>query len=219
MNKNKFLLIALFFYLFINNLQAHNSQISVITLSKKESRWSILLSSSLEAFQYEVVREHPEIDFNKITEQDWMQLMIKHIEKSINIIANNNVKVSLVNGAIRPGHQTDMWFDLQEMPSILKNLSIQVNSFAGNPQHNCILLLPNQDDYTKFILGPANHHAIEMEVGKDQAFQQISAGNNRLPQDLAWVGLALLALGGLIWNEKIKLFINSMKVQVSKVNI
>ena len=185
-----------------NYLSAHSSQISTITISKKDTAWSLHISSSFDAFYYELTKKYPKTDFNKISKEDLTDLLIKEIGFSINMTANKIDKIELKNGAVQVGHQTDLWFDIKGMPKDLKQFYIEPHTFSNIKQHNYILLMPRKETYEKFILGASNGNAMNFEWNDAHIFKQIPMENNDYFVYFGLFGIVALGFSILIINFK-----------------
>lgn len=215
MNKIKMAVIVLACCVF-NYVSAHSSQISTITISKKDTAWSLHISSSFDAFYYELTKKYPQTDFNKISKEALTDLLIKEVGNSIDMIANKTAKIKLQNGAVQVGHQTDLWFDIKGMPKDLTQLYVEAHTFSNITQHNYILLMPKNETYEKFILGSNNSNTMNFEVHKGSIFKAIPIESKNSILQFSLIGMALLITSILLINFKTT-EMNFKKLKISKL--
>ncbi|TAE53741.1 MAG: hypothetical protein EAZ89_07195, partial [Bacteroidetes bacterium] len=116
--------VSLLCFLLLSGLHihAHNAQYSSLRISRQDSTWMLSISASLAAFHYELEARHPEMNFQTATSEELLPLLIAHMRQTLRIEANGKL-ISLENGVVRPGHQTDLFFDLKDMPETLSTLT------------------------------------------------------------------------------------------------
>lgn len=193
MNKIK-VVVFILAYCLSYDTSAHSSQISTITISKKDTAWSLHISSSFDAFYYELTKKYPRTDFSKVSKQELTDLLIREVGNSINIFTDKTGNIELQNGAVQVGHQTDLWFNIKGMPKNIRQLSIQAHTFPNITQHNYVLLMPKKAAYEKFILSENNENTIHFELNNEQFFQQILVKTNK---SIMYFGLAGFSAWGV----------------------
>lgn len=169
-----FLLIAFFPILSLN---AHNPQVSTIALvQSKENKWNLIISASLSAFQYELKNTNPNLNLDSLNADNFQRLIVKHLKEKIKIEANQIVG-TLANGRVILGHQTDINFEVANIPSDLSSLDIEHLGFGTLKDHFCILkVITQKNESGNFILQNANNHAISLEI-KNNSFKQTQRTN------------------------------------------
>ncbi|WP_020599805.1 hypothetical protein [Spirosoma panaciterrae] len=190
---------SLFFILFIvvsSSLQAHNPQIStIIFVQNKNKQWNLLVGASLAAFQNALQNKGVYKPSEPIQAQAFQQLIEDQLRENIQIRANGDQAVALKKGLFILNHQTDVRFDLPEMPSHLQTLTISQRCFASLKNHYCLLkIYPDGGKARSFILQDSNQFTIALTL-KDNTLIDIQPQADQ--GDIPWVDL--VTASGLVW--------------------
>ncbi len=159
----KILLIISF--LAINlSLKAHNAQISTLSIIQNEDKkWSLVVSSGLSAFEFELRNKFPTLDLNKLKLNDFQKLFLANIKENISIKANGKNEIELINGSIKIGHQTDARFDLSGMPEDLEKFSMINHSFSTLTDHHCVMNIITKNGVSQnFVFEKNNKFELSM---------------------------------------------------------
>lgn len=157
--------IALFLFLFCSiTVKAHQPDVSSTMLIEQENgTWILQIRASLTAFEYEVHTLFGKDSYK--TPEEFNALVIKHLQKSIKIKCDQDVKVVLKNGFVKLGHETNVVFEVIGVPKSFKKLEIQNSSFK-DIHHNQSALVVNKKGFEKqqFILNNENRHTAALNV-------------------------------------------------------
>ncbi len=176
---------------------AHNGQISTLSLSRQGSVWTLSLSASITAFNYELEAENPGLNLKELTPQELISLLMKRVSSTIEIAANGTHQVKLVNGAIHPGHQTDILYELEGMPDSLQALSLSLHSFSHNPNHSCVFLLEPTVGNNRFILTQGNNFTVSLQRKNATVFEPVKTNRVSVIPWLAILGLLIMVF--FVW--------------------
>ncbi len=112
---------TIFFLLFIPLWGfSHSSQLSTFALLKDEKGvWTVHVSASLSAFQTALA------DQKINSAEEFQKTLIQWARKSIHISAGLLNSISLEQGSVHLGHQTDLKFTVKGMPSKVESFSVE----------------------------------------------------------------------------------------------
>jgi len=161
----KILLIISF--LVINlSLKAHNAQISTLSIIQNgDKKWSLIVSSGLSAFEFELRNKFPTLDLNKLKLNDFQKLFLANIKENISIKANGGNSIELINGSIKIGHETDAKFDLSGMPDDLEAFSMTNHSFSTLTDHHCVMNIITKNGISQnFVLEKNNNFELSIDL-------------------------------------------------------
>ncbi|QMW05179.1 hypothetical protein [Spirosoma foliorum] len=161
----KLLFISLFMYMPIS-LLAHNPQISTLVLVQNEHKqWNLIIGSSLTAFQYALQNKGLLNPSDTIQAARFQKLILDYLRENIQLSSNGDQRITLKNGMMILNHQTDVRYDLPEMPQQLQTLIIRQQSFASLKNHYCLLKIsPYGGTSSSFILQPDNDFTISLQL-------------------------------------------------------
>ena len=193
----KTLLLTLLLAILILPGWAHSPQISTLTLvQNKDNTWTLMMRASLSAYQYELTDGYINGQTNSMQAADFQPLLLAHLRKNIRIRANGSDTISLQNGQVVLGHQTDVRFDVVGMPEQVQLLDVQQLSFAGLGQHVCILKVITQTGGSStFVLQQDTDYAVSL-ARQDNGLAEVAkpSETNWLPWGAGAGGLLLVLL-------------------------
>ena len=174
--------------------QAHSPQLSTITLiQNKDNTWNLMVGASLSAYQYKLADDYVNQPANSIQVADFRPLLLAHLRKSIRIKANGGKAVSLQNGRVVLGHQTDIRFDVTGMPEQIQSIDIQQLSFSGLGGHYCILkVITQKSGSLTSVLQQDNSYAVSLAL-QDDVLAEVAK-----PSKTNWLPWGAGAAGGLV---------------------
>ena len=176
---------------------AHSPQISTVTLvQNKDNTWTLMMGASLSAYQYALADGHINRQTNSIQAADFQPLLLAHLRKNIRIKANGSDTISLQNGRVVLGHETDVRFDVVGMPEQVQLLDVQQLSFAGLGQHVCILKVITQTSGSlTSVLQQDNDYAVSL-ARQNNVLAEVArpSETNWLPWGAGVGGLLLVLL-------------------------
>jgi len=147
-------------------LQAHNSQISTITLLQNDEHiWSVHIGASFDSFQYRIRTYFPDVKSDKLSALEFQKLVLRYLKETVVIKTNGNEFILFENGMVKIGHQTDVTFMVSGMPSKLSALYLKLNGFNENSKHNSILKIRTPKSNSKnFVLKKDSNFGIFVEL-------------------------------------------------------
>lgn len=142
---------------------AHNAQISTIALvQSKDSKWHLILSASLIAFQYEIKNSNPSINLDSLNAEKFQRVILEHLRQKIDIKANGN-HATLKNARVILGHQTDINFEVTDMPKNLQTVDFQQLGFATLRDYYCVLkIITKRGNESSFMLQKDNNYSVTL---------------------------------------------------------
>ncbi|MEZ0487297.1 hypothetical protein [Fibrella aquatica] len=145
---------------------AHSPLLSTVAVTKsKDNTWSLHISASLSAFQFELKNRYPALQIDSLTGDDFQRLVLQHLKETVTIGANSNDAIELKNGMIKLGHQTDIRFEIVGMPAQLQQLEVRHLGFGTLTGHYCVftMVMP-ETGRTNFILQQDNQFTVDLAV-------------------------------------------------------
>ena len=160
----KKLLLIISFISYSLSIQAHNGQISTISIIQNEDKkWSLMISSGVNTFEYELRNKFPNLNLNTLKINDFQKLFLANLKENISINTDEGNDIELINGSIKIGHQTDARFNLKGMPEKLEGLSIQNQSFSTINDHYCVInIITKKGSSQNFLLKKGNKFKISL---------------------------------------------------------
>jgi hypothetical protein len=175
----KKILLTIVFIITTYVLGAHSPQLSTVTLTQSEgNKWNLIIGSSLSAFQYELRNSYPKQKTDSMNPVQFQKAVLQHLRQNIRIIPNGQEAVSLKNGMVILGHQTDVKFDLVGMPKELTSLDFTDAGFATLRDHYCLLkIIINRRDSGSFILHNDNKYFISALLKNNIFVEKLTSFN------------------------------------------
>ena len=155
MLKSYFLFSLLFLFKCAN---AHNPQVSTISfLEDQNNKWSVFITAPLYTFQLALTANNPNLEIEKL-DPIAMQNEISKLLKS-NLILNNDLGLRLGNEKIRLGHETTIYYTINNTAGDFDIKSLSFKSFDKLKEHFILLkIVPSQSTEIQFILNSDNKY-------------------------------------------------------------
>ncbi|MDI1323255.1 MAG: hypothetical protein PSV36_10930 [Algoriphagus sp.] len=212
---SRFLLIALLFFS-PGMLMAHTPLISSIRIFLEDGVWKLNLSSALTAFQFELQEKYPELVLSEMSEDQILSLMISHTKNTVSLEVNGEA-ILLQNGMVHPGHQTDLLFDLKEMPENMEEISLTMKSFESITQHSSLLILPDQKNGQNFVINQEKGNSIQ--IIKDDSGNYMESEMPKKNYPVFWItGIFLLLALGYLFRIRLSDLLQFNKTQLNPIN-
>ncbi len=174
---------------------AHNAQISTIALvQSKDSKWHLILSASLSAFQYEIKNSNPTINLDSLNAEKFQRIILEHLRQKIDIEANGR-QATLKNARVILGHQTDINFEVTNMPENLQTIDFQQLGFSTLRDHYCVLkIIAKNGNENSFMLQKDNNYSVSLVAENNILVEKINQNESNF---LIYL-LVVLGIIGLI---------------------
>lgn len=193
---------VLFSIIFIHSiyLYAHNAQLSTVALVQgKDSKWHLILSASLTAYQIELKNNIPSLNLDSLNADRFQDLLLKHLRSKIKIVANGDYQGILENGRVILGHQTDINFEVSGMPQKLQLLDFQQLGFETLIDHYCIFkIISLENEPGSFILQKDNKYNVVLKE-TNHVFMQQTINNSLYSTKTIGIGFFSLLIGFLFF--------------------
>lgn len=173
---------------------AHNAQISTIALvQSKDSKWHLILSASLTAFQYEIKNSNPSINLDSLNAEKFQRIILEHLRQKIDIKANGH-QATLKNARVILGHQTDINFEVTNMSENLQSIDFQQLGFSTLRDHYCVLkIITKNGKENSFMLQKDNNYSVSLLAENTVLVEKdIQSESNFLLYFLVVIGLVAL---------------------------
>jgi len=186
-------IIAIFL---LNSLSsfAHNAQISTVALAQgKDNKWHMVMSASLSAFQFELKNSDPSINLESLNADKFQAMILKHLREKIHIEANGQFG-TLKNARVILGHQTDINFEVTEMPENLQTIDFQQLGFSTLRDHYCVLkIITKNGKANSFMLQKENNYSVSLESENNILVETVNQnGSNILIYSFLFLILIIL---------------------------
>lgn len=176
----KITIIAL---IFLNSLglYAHNAQISTVALVQgKDKKWHMIISASLSAFQYELKNSDQSINLEGLNADKFQNLILKHLREKVEIEANGQ-RGMLRNARVILGHQTDINFEVTNMPENLQNIDFQQLGFSTLRDHFCIFkIITINGNANSFMLQKENNYSVSLASENNILVEKVNQNNSNI---------------------------------------
>jgi hypothetical protein len=210
----KITIIAL---LFLNSLglYAHNAQISTVALVQgKDSKWHLIISASLSAFQYELKNSDANINLDGLNADKFQAMILKHLREKIKIEANGQY-ATLKNARVILGHQTDINFEVTDMPENLQTIDFQQLGFSTLRDHFCVLkIITKNGNENSFMLQKDNNYNVSLATENNVLVEKINQSESNFLIYL-WVILGIISLI-IMYFKAPKYMVKGFRVNVYK---
>lgn len=154
-------IVFLFLCLVVSSqtIKAHNPLSAMYYLEVKEDINILNISLSQTGLNEALKKHYKNVDFNKLLGIEYKKLAVKYIKDNFYLKINNN-EVTLQDGGIKLGnHQTDLKFVLKELPETFKILTVKINAFIENKNHQSVFSLRLNGKTSKIILSQNNNYS------------------------------------------------------------
>lgn len=152
--------------------QAHQPAISSVILAEKSDQsWILQVRSPLTSFEYVIKQNYGENAF--ATADEFKELVINYLKENIAIQFNGNEGLLLQKGAVQLGHETNVFFQVADVPETINSLSVSNSSFkAINRNQSIFMILGDGFNKEQFVLNNDNEHSAMLKVEGNQFVQQ-----------------------------------------------
>jgi len=164
MKKIILVFIFVFFSIFT---KAHQSNISTTMLVEKENNvWILQVRASLTAFQQEIKTHFAETPYK--TPEEFKEMVLIHLRNNLKIILNDKNMI-LKKGYVKLGHETNVVFELVDIPNKIENLKITNTAFQDiYKSESALVILKEGFTKERFMLNVKNKHSMLLNVDKNK---------------------------------------------------
>ncbi|MBR9775379.1 MAG: hypothetical protein GYB55_10335 [Cytophagales bacterium] len=152
--------------------QAHQPAISTVILAEKSDQsWILQIRSPLTSFEYVIIQNYGENSFASADE--FKDLVINYLKENISIRFNGNYELLLQKGTVKLGHETNVFFQVTEVPEKINSLEVSNTSFKTiNRNQSMFMVLGEGLEKDQFILNNENEHSAILKVDDNKLVQQ-----------------------------------------------
>lgn len=170
-------IIGLFLLASTSSAWAHQPSVSSTILSQQDDNsWILQIRSPLSAFEYEIKKNYGESSFS--TPAEFQNLVLSHILKNVSIQVNGVKTVTLQNGFVKLGHESNVVFEAVGIPEEIESIAVSNSSFA-HISHNQSALMIVKAGFEKqqFVLSYKNQHSVNLKA-KGNRFSELNTSIN-----------------------------------------
>lgn len=176
----KLLKINIVFMLMSLMAAAHQPTTSTTMFSKTENgTWVLQVNSSLTAFESEIHYHYGKDSYK--TAQEFEELVIKYLKKHIEVLANNKIVINLNQAYVKLGHETNVVFEIDTIPTPLTLMMVTNNSFKDiNRSKSAFIILMDGYEKDHFVLEKDNNFTASIiNTGSKFELKEVSEKRNR----------------------------------------
>lgn len=201
-------ILSLVLFLSALNAQAHHVDVSSTMLVEQENNsWVLQIKTALTAFEQEIKAKNLETPYK--TAEEFQALVIQHVKDNLHIYFNEEDTVTLKNGRIKLGHESNIVFEVVGVPETFNSVYVKNSSFK-NIHRNQSALIILKKGFTKkqFILNDKNEHAMHLKVADNQLLpfekQVVTAEINNTNRTYTYSIGAILLFGlfTFLWTKR-----------------
>ena len=144
--------------------KAHQPDLSSTLLVEQQSgEWLLQIRASLTAFEYEIENQYGQNAYT--TPEEFQELVLDHVKENIFIKINQEGPVKIRNSQVKIGHETHVFFEMEDIPKDIYNIAIKNSSFKNITRNqSALVILKNGVSKDQFVLDGSNRHSIELAV-------------------------------------------------------
>ena len=161
-------IIIVFSFVFFSILtKAHQSNISTTMLVEKENNvWILQVRASLTAFQQEIKTNFADTPYK--TPEEFKEMVLIHLRNNLKIVLNGE-HIILEKGFVKLGHETNVVFNVINMPTTIKNLKITNTAFQDiYKSESALVILKEGFTKERFMLNVKNKHSMLLNVDENK---------------------------------------------------
>jgi len=201
----KKLFLSLAIFLTTWNVQAHQTEISSTMLVEQDNNiWMLQIRSALTAFDQTIKANYPKYE----SAEAFQALVLQHLKDNLQIKFNDQVEVTLQNGAVKLGHETSVVFEVVGVPENIESVFVKNSSFKSiNRSQGALLIFKKGFDRKQFTLNKKNDYGLELKAADKQFIpvnpmvvtSQIASNYTYIGVVFGLIGLAMLTLA-FLWS-------------------
>lgn len=135
----------------------HDPNLATVTIKKEKGVWFFTISCAQAGLHQAVITNYPELKNTPITDKTYKEAVVDYLKKTVELTANDFREVTLGKGGVRLGsHQSDMKFELQNMPDDIRQFKIVVRSMNENVHHVNLVKIYSEEGPRTLFLNSAN---------------------------------------------------------------
>ncbi|MDA8693247.1 hypothetical protein N9L92_04225 [Saprospiraceae bacterium] len=182
-------------------LDAHQPDYSsTVLMQQDDNSWILNVRAALTAFEYEVHNHYGDTSYT--TPEGFQELVIDHMNENIEIIVNGGKVVNIDNGAVRLGHETNVFFKLLGMPDDLKSVTV-INTTFKNIYNNqsYVSIVKNGIAPNKYTISNKNNHVANLKIDSNGVVSSVESVSEKFSdRKLFWavIAIPIIFLGMLL---------------------
>jgi len=148
---------------------SHGADNSTFVLKEQDNgTWTLQVRSSLDAFRKEVKTYFYDCPYK--TPEEFSAQVLEHFDNSLKLTVNNNVHVPLLNGKVKLGHETVVFYQNIKLPKDFDTLFIEGAMFREIFRSKVkVLILKKEFEKNAFFLSKKNAFTLNL-VAKEHKF-------------------------------------------------
>lgn len=181
------------------NLEAHQPDLSTTMLIEQEDgSWLLQIRAALTAFKYEVKTKYGDEAY--ASPEEFKSRVLEHIKNNFNITFNKTQIAQLDNPYVKLGHETNVVFQLKNVPDAISAVQIHNSTFAEiHNNQSALIVFGTEGSKNQFILNNENDHTQELlyngkELIASTTFEEAKGNIRRMKYGTSFVLLSFIGI-------------------------
>lgn len=176
--------------------RAHNPQLASLKLLQEGSdRWSALIAVPFTACQDALQNNYPNLNIDSIDINLFNDLLREIIQQKSLFIINSSDTLTLSEAKIKPGHETEIYFQINKSVGKINALKVVFNSFASLKVQNTIFsIYQGGKSAGNFVLNTQNKYTLSLQNNAEvfSVIDQPNAAESNAGTSIAIISTILL---------------------------
>lgn len=169
----KYLVLVIVFFFSTILVRAHQPDIStVMIVQKDDGSWIVQIRAALTAFQQEVRKHYAETPYK--TPEEFKAMVINHLQKNLSVETIDSQPINLENGNVTLGHETNVYFELEGLPTDFEKLMVENTSFSDIFKSKTAFIILKQNFEKKQVMLDENNQFSTMLITHGNRFEEFS---------------------------------------------
>ena len=199
------IVVFLGFLFFSITTKAHQPDISTTMLVEKaDNTWILQIRASLTAFQQEIKTHFADTPYK--TPEEFKAMVLEHITNNLQVIFNEeDESITLKNGYVKLGHETNVVFEISGIPTDIKNIEVKNSSFNDiYKSQSALVILKEGYSKERFILNNKNNYTLKLKTIGNKFIDFQSDKTNKSSYPLIVLLLIGVMVLGIVFQKKYK---------------
>lgn len=148
--------------------QAHQPDLSsTVIVETDDGSWVLQINSALAAYQ-QLIRNTDSLKIYN-TPEEFKALVLAYIKDHVTIIFNFQDTIELTSGVVQLGHETNVSFQLKNVPKTINSLYILNHVFQDiHRSQGAFVILKKGFDKNQFVLNKDNNYTLSLKTKEKQ---------------------------------------------------
>ncbi|MFY0602119.1 MAG: hypothetical protein JXR03_20760 [Cyclobacteriaceae bacterium] len=125
---------------------SHTHFITTYSIHKSNGLWVMKVNAAQSSLNKNLPQYFPEVDFSNISKKEYNELVVQYFQENICLVADDKYAFPLGGAAVRlGGHQTDLLFELGDMPADASILDLEIYCFSKTSNQQNIVKVATEN--------------------------------------------------------------------------